>query len=390
MRRMIRWAALAAVVAGSWISHAARAADPAPAAQAGPKTAEFNRVFADWKTLLGEMRQLRTEYRQAQPPRKTEIEKRFNELVAQGDKILPKLTQAAEEAYLEAPAAGQAQAEFLAGILADKCISDDYEPAVRIAKMLVDNGYGEKDKKIYGWGGFAAFASGDFDLASTYLEKAKEANVLATLPPQIGRLAEQWLTELPYYKQAWKKEQEIRAAEAKADDLPRVLLKTSKGEIEIEMFENEAPIATANFVSLVDKGFYNGLIFHRVLPQFMAQGGDPTGTGAGGPGYSIPCECYQPNHRVHFRGTLSMAHAGRDTGGSQFFLTFVPTHHLDGKHTAFGRVIKGMDVLAKIQRRDPENPDAAEADKIVEAKVLRKRSHAYEPKKLPDPRQRER
>jgi cyclophilin family peptidyl-prolyl cis-trans isomerase len=96
----------------------------------------------------------------------------------------------------------------------------------------------------------------------------------------------------------------------------------------------------------------------------MAQGGDPTGTGGGGPGYRIACECYQPNHRLHFRGSLSMAHAGRDTGGSQFFITFGPTSHLDGKHTVFGRVIKGFDVLANIQRRDPEDPNAPDPDKI--------------------------
>ena len=140
----------------------------------------------------------------------------------------------------------------------------------------------------------------------------------------------------------------------------------------------------ANFISLVKKGFYNGLTFHRVLAGFMAQGGDPTGTGSGGPGYSIACECYRPDYRQHFRGTLSMAHAGRDTGGSQFFLTFVPTPHLDGKHTAFGRVVDGMDVLAKIQRRDPGDAEAPRPDKIIEAKVLRKRPHEYVPKKMPE------
>ena len=149
-----------------------------------------------------------------------------------------------------------------------------------------------------------------------------------------------------------------------------------------ELFENEAPNTVANFISLVEKGFYDGLTFHRVLPGFMAQGGCPNGTGTGGPGYSIPCECYQENHRLHFRGSLSMAHAGRDTGGSQFFLTFRPTKQLDGKHTVFGRVIKGMDVLPQIQRRDPESPNPPTPDKIIEAKVLRKRDHPYEPKKV--------
>ncbi|NMG23056.1 peptidylprolyl isomerase, partial [Brasilonema bromeliae] len=153
-----------------------------------------------------------------------------------------------------------------------------------------------------------------------------------------------------------QEERAIREKEAKADDLPRVKLSTTEGDMVVELYENEAPNTVANFVSLVEKGFYNGLTFHRVLEDFMAQGGDPTGTGSGGPGYNIPCECYQPNARKHFPATLSMAHAGRDTGGSQFFITFVQTKHLDGKHTVFGRVIEGQEVLDKLQRIDPSSP----------------------------------
>ena len=148
------------------------------------------------------------------------------------------------------------------------------------------------------------------------------------------------------------------------------------------MFENEAPEAVGNFVSLVENKFYDGLSFHRVLGNFMAQGGCPLGTGTGDPGYKIYCECYKENHRNHFRGTLSMAHAGKDTGGSQFFLTFVPTTHLNGRHTAFGRVIQGMDVLAKLQRIDPDDPAKPAPDKIVKAEVIRKRDHKYEPNKV--------
>jgi cyclophilin family peptidyl-prolyl cis-trans isomerase len=226
---------------------------------------------------------------------------------------------------------------------------------------------------------------GEFELALKYLADAKENNVLEKYGEGIAKLGTQFLREIPFYRDAGKKEQELRRAEAKADDLPRVLLKTTKGDIEVELFENEAPNSVANFISLVEKKFYNGTPFHRVLEQFMAQGGDPTGTGGGGPGYAIPCECYRPERRVHFRGSLSLAHAGRDTGGSQFFLTFRPTHHLDGMHTCFGRVIKGMDVLAKLQRINPEEPEeGVRPDKIVEATVLRKRPHPYEPKTLPE------
>jgi cyclophilin family peptidyl-prolyl cis-trans isomerase len=137
----------------------------------------------------------------------------------------------------------------------------------------------------------------------------------------------------------------------------------------------------------VEKGFYAGTPFHRVIPEFMAQGGDPTGRGTGGPGYVIPCETDEPHARKHFRGSLSMAHAGKDTGGSQFFLTFRPNENLDGKHTVFGRVIEGFDVLPKIHRT--QAPDGRpipgiKPDTILSAEVVRKRDHDYAPKTLPD------
>ena len=140
-----------------------------------------------------------------------------------------------------------------------------------------------------------------------------------------------------------------------------------------------------NFVNLVENGFYDGLTFHRVLPGFMAQTGCPDGDGNGGPGYQIYCECYQDNHRNHFRGSLSMAKSeARDTGGSQFYLTFLPTPHLNGKHTVFGRVIEGLDVLPQLQRRDPSKPadSAIVPDRIIKAEVIRKRDHEYLPHKV--------
>ena len=175
------------------------------------------------------------------------------------------------------------------------------------------------------------------------------------------------------------------SAAVAAEPLPQVLLHTTKGDIIIELYEDEAPNSVANFVSLVEKKFYDGITFHRVIEGFMAQGGDPKGTGTGGPGYSIECECYRPDARKHARGSLSMAHAGRDTGGSQFFLTFKDTPHLDGKHTVFGRVIQGMDVCDRLQRIDPRMANASiRPDKILEAKVLQKRNHPYVPKVTKD------
>ena len=136
---------------------------------------------------------------------------------------------------------------------------------------------------------------------------------------------------------------------------------TSKGDIWLGLYTDEVTNTVSNFVSLVKDGFYDGLNFHRVIPGFMAQGGCPTGTGTGGPGWSIPCETSQNTHR-HVKGTLSMAHAGPNTGGSQFFICFVPTPHLDGVHTVFGGIeesdadsfavldsIEGQDKIEKVE-----------------------------------------
>ncbi|SDL64696.1 peptidylprolyl isomerase [Sediminibacillus halophilus] len=121
--------------------------------------------------------------------------------------------------------------------------------------------------------------------------------------------------------------------------------------IKIEMFEEAAPNTVANFEKLANSGFYNGATFHRVIPGFVAQGGDPTGTGAGGPGYTIKCET-EGNPHKHVAGSLSMAHAGKDTGGSQFFLVHEPQPHLDGVHTVFGQVLEGMDTVLRIKQGD--------------------------------------
>ena len=121
------------------------------------------------------------------------------------------------------------------------------------------------------------------------------------------------------------------------------------GDIVIELFEKEAPGTVQNFIDLINKGFYNGLRFHRVIPGFVAQGGCPNGNGTGGPGYIIKDELVGNPHK-HERGALSMAHRGPNTGGSQFFIVYEPQPHLDGVHTVFGKVIEGMDVVDGIQQ----------------------------------------
>ncbi len=131
--------------------------------------------------------------------------------------------------------------------------------------------------------------------------------------------------------------------------MKKAIIETEKGNIELELFDKDAPDTVANFEKLIKEGFYDGLTFHRVLDDFVIQGGCPKGNGTGGPGYTIKCEI---NDNKHGTGALSMAHAGKDTGGSQFFITHSPQPHLDGVHTVFGKVISGMDVVNSIKQGD--------------------------------------
>ena len=135
--------------------------------------------------------------------------------------------------------------------------------------------------------------------------------------------------------------------------MKNAIIHTAKGDMKVEFYHKDAPKTVENFITLIEKGFYNGLTFHRVLPDFVIQGGCPDGTGAGGPGYSIDCELDGEN-QFHDKGVLSMAHAGRNTGGSQFFICHSRnnTSHLDRNHTCFGKVVEGLEVIDLIAGGD--------------------------------------
>jgi peptidyl-prolyl cis-trans isomerase B (cyclophilin B) len=143
---------------------------------------------------------------------------------------------------------------------------------------------------------------------------------------------------------------------SKYNTMQKVEIHTDKGVMKIELYQKDAPKTVANFIKLAESGFYNGLTFHRVIPNFVVQGGCPDGTGAGGPGYSIDCELDGENQH-HDKGVLSMAHAGRDTGGSQFFICHSRenTAHLDRNHTCFGKVVEGVEIIDQIVGGDVMN-----------------------------------
>lgn len=140
------------------------------------------------------------------------------------------------------------------------------------------------------------------------------------------------------------------------------IIETEKGNLVLELFAKDVPLTVNNFVFLAREGFYDGSTFHRVIPGFMAQGGDPTGTGMGNAGYKFDDEFTE---HTHVAGTLSMANSGPNTNSAQFFITYAPQHGLDGKHTVFGQLIEGMDVLEKLTPRDPSQNPQFEGDKII-------------------------
>lgn len=386
MVRAQETAPLASVEAGA-------APDGEPTREAAEAARDaFQESEHELKQLVGQLSSLQTEYQRNGSDRST-IEADFDVAKAAAQEASRKL-EAASLVVVRAgiPKRGevddidiampvyQSARKVCSAMVAAAIKTDDPEQALSLLDTL--ERVGAIDGDVLMMGATASMLLSRIDDADAFLDKLSAVGGSADKQAQVNELKD----ALEEERKKVAEEMAIRAVEETADDLPRVRISTSAGDFVLELFENQAPNTVANFVNLVEKGFYAGTPFHRVIPEFMAQGGDPTGRGDGDPGYAIPCETGEPNARKHFRGSISMAHAGKDTGGSQFFLTFRPTEHLDGKHTVFGRVIEGFEVLPKIKRT--QTPDGRpipgiKPDTIVAAEVVRKRPHDYEPTKLP-------
>lgn len=344
-----------------------------------PIKEQWDDLFGQRQALIEKLTGLREKLLKAEDDEKQELIQEFEagreQLLTV---LLPRLGKIAAKAFADDPEnleAGEAAVQ-------DAYERNRYAEALKLCEQVLKASGEERDSTITSnIQGIAAFALHDFARAREIFSALEENG---KLHPRLGG---RYLEVSQQYGEFWDKEQALRKKEAAAKgdlQLPRVSIKTNKGDIELELFENEAPNTVANFISLVEAKKYDGIKFHRVIPNFMAQGGDPNtldddpnNDGAGGPGYTIKCECYAKNARKHFRGSISMAHAGKDTGGSQFFLTHLPTPHLNANeeemrgHTVFGRVIKGMEIVDGLEI----------GDEIESAAVERKRKHDYEPEK---------
>ncbi|MFO1020593.1 MAG: peptidylprolyl isomerase [Planctomycetales bacterium] len=384
----------------------AHADDEEKAPTKGSSTETVAALEKEWDQLIDrrnkiskKIQLLEAEFDKATAKRKTEIQEEYAKLVTEFQKgsmtrmeqMLPTLAKAKYPQFIKDPEDEKSKAIIEEYLQMNFHGRHRYEEVASFGQKLI--AAGRTTPLITNLTGAALFNTNQFEKAIEVLKKA-EKDTTADGRELFERIGVPFLTQAQEYLPQWQKEQGLRKQEAEAPkekQNPHVLLKTTKGDIEIELFENQAPNTVANFISLVEKGKYDGVGFHRVIPTFMAQGGDPNtlddnpkNDGGGGPGYTIKCECVRKDARWHYRGSLSMAHAGRDTGGSQFFLTYVPTAHLNLVHTCFGRVVKGMDVASSFAVGEPVPQD--KMDKIISAKVLSKRDHDYVPVTAPDAR----
>lgn len=344
---------------------------------------DFDRLLEEWKPILQQMVDLRTEFRDVETTdeRRQECRREFNKLREEAQSLHRQLMDQAIVCLLKYPRENTDLDAFIVNVLREYRRLDLYEEAFAVCKKLLSSSEFASDE-IIDAAAYSSLYSNDFDAAAKYGPKLMQL--------QWRRKSEFEYNESPfknleYWQTEWRRELELRQRDDMNGDLPRVILTTTRGEVEIELFENEAPNTVANFIFLVEKGFYTNLDFHRVIHGQMAQGGgsellrtetELDGTlkkrhnHDDGPGYSIPDEI-GPNSRKHFRGTVSMANAGPNTGGSQFFICYRPNRDYDGKHTVFGRVIRGMDVVSFFLERQPYDPNEELEDEMeLEKRVL--------------------
>ncbi len=347
-----------------------------------PETPEFKAASDALREHLKQMREVMVHYNTELPnlPQDREMREQWFELLSQGVPIFQRMIAAAVAEYQRSPNPTGPLGTMLWDTFDRRTKVDLYEGMLPVGQALLASGYEKPElpSAIVR----TAYAMNEFDAVR---QLAPQLTGDADTSPQV----EDILEEVEEFEALWAAELAAREQDAQGPPLPRVLMKTTKGDIELELFENQAPETVANFISLVESGFYEGLIFHRVLEHFMAQTGCPIGDGSGSPGYRIYGEADKPDARKFFRGTLGMALAGEpNSGGSQFFITFLPNTYLNGTYTAFGRVTKGIEVLGHLVRVDPESDEEEKKkpsqplDEIISIEVLSKRGHDYVPHKV--------
>ncbi len=306
---------------------------------------------------------------QADPNRRAELALEAQRLLDEMDAEVTRAISVAEAALEKFPGFREAE-RFLLGTSYRLVEQDRLEEADRVARSLEPRH--PESIRLINFLGRAAYELADLDRAELYFRRANDRQALEPYSRQL-------LLKIDELRPLVEAEAALRQQEAAKDDLPRVLLKTTRGDIVIELFEDQQPNLTANFLNLVNQRFYDGLAFYRVTPAFGASAGCPQGDGSGGPGYELSYDASQAP-RLHQRGAVSMVRQGDLVHGSQFFIDyrFSTLSAADRQMPVFGRVVEGIEVAARLHRADPLEPLTKPIeDRIVEAKVLRARPHPY-------------
>jgi cyclophilin family peptidyl-prolyl cis-trans isomerase len=367
------------------------------------KTAAFRKLHQELTDTIFRLGEIQDEYRLVKETSRAALEKEFDEKKARAHKLLPQVTAAAEAAIIE-DAADAELIDHLGAMARQAFQYSDYEKALRTAKLVLDKQptTGKfRRPELYQIAGIAAFYATKqdaadntekFDAADTYLQELAKPEYFLASTPRAQTLRQETKQERDLWAEELKRQEAQRKPDSDPQALPRVRLTTTAGDIDIELFEDEAPNTVANFITLVDKKFYDG--------KTLASSSVEVTTGIPLPedkevDYKIACEWVHPNFRRHFRGSLSMnlARGEKDTGCSEFIICLEPNRGRDpqvidknnptqGAGTVFGRVVAGLEVLSKVRQNIATRPLSQGVDKITKAARLNKLDQKYEVKKI--------
>lgn len=345
--------------------------------------AEFREAVDAWGETISETRAVLIRFHNGTAEAESQYRDQFRELQVRGREEFDRAVQLATELLVQDSAESFLQAQFLLVAVHYRYGRDWFEltgPAAE-ALMAVET----KDPKLSEIAGVSFFATGDFDRAEPHLaEAARTGNLDAKRAELLGAVDE--------YRNLWEREQQLRAEDRQKGDLPRVRFSTTRGDILVELFEDQAPNTVANFIKLVENGYYDQLPFYQVIASQIAMVGDAADNGPGGPGSYIADENQGPDARAIFRGSLAMAKLPDpqaanmrtlpNTARSHFFFALMPLPQANSEYTVFGRVIEGIDTVSALRRIDPTEKDsekpAPSPDRVLTAEVVRKRSHPYQ------------
>lgn len=342
------------------------------ASPANPAEERFEAVRDLWTAFSLELDKARYLVNNCLPEQKSAAVLAYDTLLEKGNELLRQFSEATMAAY-EADPTNEEVERYLKIMIEHMLTADRYENVLEMAEMAI--AHGKPDGKLYEQAAIASFEIGDLDAAERYFAEGEK----------LGELSDDARAKrdtIPEWREKLARELAIREAEAQADNLPRVTITTTKGDIVLELYEDQAPNTVANFMALAERRFYNGMEFYRVLSNFAAVAGCPLNRGTGGPGHEIVCESSRDDRRCAMRGTISMVNGGRGRCGSQFFIALASSgvRNTEFDNPVFGRVIDGMDVVERLRRVDVDSTAKDfDRERILYTRIERRRNHEYTP-----------